>query len=178
MKTTQALFQPCPKCGRTKSARAKSCGLCATKGRKNVSCQIIVCTCLACEREFDMPAWRVNQGRGVFCSRKCVNTYLGTIKGPAHQKYQGRNAPQRYTGTSWKAARAAVIERADGKCEWCGIDLVNVKRYAIHHIIGMYQFSVPDQAHAVDNLAVICQSCHAKHHGLGTMPPKEVMPHA
>lgn len=25
--------------------------------------------------------------------------------------------------------------------------------------------------------SVICQSCHAKHHGLGLTPTKEVMPH-
>lgn len=128
--------------------------------------------CEYCKEEFYLPQWRVNQNRGRFCSKHCKDQFLTTIKGKDHIKYRGRNTPARYSGTNWKAARAAVLERAGGRCEWCGRDLSGVKRYAVHHIIGVREFEKEDEGHTVDNLEVICQSCHAKYHGLGKVPEK------
>lgn len=176
MKTAQAMFQPCPKCGHIKNPHSKTCGQCAGKGHKARS-PLVLCICRSCGNEFDMPAWRVKQGRGLFCSRPCVNAALATVSGPAHHKYTGRNTPAKYVGTNWHEAKQAVLARAQGHCEWCDVDLSTVKRYAVHHVIGPEKFAAIDEAHTPDNLSVICQSCHAKHHGLGKMPPKEVMPY-
>lgn len=177
MQKTHALLTQCPKCGALKSARSQTCGQCATKGKKKALQKIVTCECRQCHELFLIPLWRMKQGRGLFCSRPCVNAFLGTVKGEQHHKYTGRHAPARYEGTNWEKARAAVILRAGGLCEWCGKKLATVKRYAVHHLIGLHKFTNPEDGHTPDNLSVICQSCHAKHHGLGKIPTKEVMPY-
>lgn len=154
------------------SPRSKTCGLCATKGGKSVSANIVIKECQYCKEQFPLPRWRVNQGRGKFCSRECKDLFLTTIKGPDHHKYKGRYAPIRYTGTNWQQARQAVLERANGHCEWCNRDLSTVKRFAVHHNIGIHKFDNPEDGHTPDNLSAICQSCHAKYHGLGKIPDK------
>lgn len=173
---TQAMFQPCPKCGRIKNARAKTCGLCAGKGRKNKPAELVTLTCKNpnCKEKFQIPKWRFNQGRGSFHSKKCHDEYLKTIRGSDHIKYNGgADHPRHYSGTSWKKARQVALNRAGGKCEWCGISLKKVKRFGVHHIIEAWKFPEIEKSHTIDNLAVICQSCHAKHHGLGKIPKRK-----
>jgi hypothetical protein len=36
-----------------------------------------------------------------------------------------------------------------------------------------FKFDNEEEAHFADNLAIICQSCHAKYHRLGKIPTKE-----
>jgi hypothetical protein len=168
----QAMFQACPKCGRMKNSRSKTCALCAGKGHKDKPADSVVLKCKNCKDDFQIPRWRFNQGRGLFCSKKCKDEFLKTIRGIAHVKYTGRFAPTTYKGTNWKEARQAAFNRAKGKCEWCHKDLSEVKRFATHHIISAHKFKSEDDAHGVDNLAVICQSCHAKYHNLGKTPKK------
>lgn len=165
------MFQPCPKCGRLKNPRSKTCSLCATKGRKKKPADAVTLICKNCTEPFQLPRWRVNQGRGSFCSRKCKDEFLKTIRGKDHHKYTGgRLGPAKYVGTNWQEARKAILARANGKCEKCGRDLSTVKHYVVHHIIGVYKFTNMDDAHTPDNLSAICQSCHAKIHRLGKMP--------
>jgi len=166
---TQAMFQPCPICGRIMNPRAKTCGLCAGKGRKKEPAKLVTEKCRNCGEEFQIPLWRHNQNRGVFCSRECKDNFQKTIRGAAHHKFVSGPTQERYIGTSWKQARQAVIERAGGKCEWCGEELLP-RRYAIHHIIGSDKFETPEDSHNPDNLSAICKSCHAKFHRLGKMP--------
>ena len=163
---TQAMFQHCPKCGKTMDARSKLCGECSPRGNGFAS-KTIEETCKNCGDRFEIPLWRHNQKRGSFCSKKCHDQFLKTISGPDHPKYTGRFAPVHYSGTNYEDAKAAVMKRAGGKCEWCGIDLSKVKKVSIHHIIGLHKFNSPDEGNTTDNMAVIGQSCHAKHHGLG-----------
>lgn len=162
----QAMFQPCPKCGRTKNPRTKTCGACATKGHR-VPSKVVPLICLNCKKTFEIPEWRFKQGRGMFCSRSCKNTYLTTVSGTSHPKSTGRFAPARYDCERWEKAKADVLERAGGKCESCKIELSEVKRYAVHHIKGVHLFENPEDGHTSENLLVICQSCHAKIHRLG-----------
>jgi ribosomal protein L40E len=167
---THANLTVCPKCGGLKGRRAKTCGKCAGKGYKGHGPTAVECTCEYCQKSFFISKWRKEQGRGRFCSKECKDRFLTTITGEKHPKYTGRYAPVRYLGADWKKARQAVIDRAGGKCEQCGIDLSKVKRYAVHHIIGAHNFDPVGKAHFADNLSVICQSCHAKNHNLGKMP--------
>lgn len=163
----QAMFQPCPKCGRTMNPRAKTCGLCAGKGRKKIPADVVALVCLNCEESFELPRWRVNQGRGSFCSKKCHDQFLTTIRGKDHPKATGRYAPVRYRGSRWEESKATALKRANGRCEKCTIDLIKVSRYAVHHIRGIHTFDNPGDGHTPENLLVICQSCHAKIHNLG-----------
>lgn len=155
------------------NARSKTCALCAGKGRKDKPALAVTLICKYCDEQFQLPQWRVNQNRGSFCSKSCKDAFLTTIRGKDHMKYTGKNAPSYYTGTNYKMARLAVLERAGGVCEWCERDLSTVKRWVVHHNIGLHKFDNPDDGNTPDNLSVICLSCHAKHHRLGKMPPKD-----
>ena len=33
--------------------------------------ELKICNCIICSKEFKLPQWRINQGRGKFCSKKC-----------------------------------------------------------------------------------------------------------
>lgn len=168
------MFQPCPICGRMMNPRSKTCALCAGKGRKDKPALAVILTCKNCGEQFQLPQWRINQNRGLFCSRNCKDEFLKTIRGKDHIKYDGgRKGLSKYTGTNYKMARQAVLERAGGKCEWCGHDLSTVKQWVVHHHIGLHKFDNPDDGNTPDNLSVICQSCHAKYHRLGKMPLKD-----
>jgi len=153
--------------------RSKTCGMCAGKGKKKKPAKVIDLICEYCGEKFKIPQWRYNQKRGRFCSKDCKDKFLTTIKGEDHIKFTGRNAPTHYSGMSYKKARQAVIERANGKCEKCGIDLSLVKKISIHHDIGLHKFENKDEGNTPDNLSVICQSCHAKLHGLGKVPGRD-----
>ena len=169
---TQKMFQPCPQCGHTMNSRAKLCGACSPRGR-GLNAKVVTLVCKYCQEQFILPEWRYNQGRGSFCSKDCKDKFLTTIKGQDHHKYTGRNVNAPYQGTNWKQAKRAVLERANGRCEWCGVEFSKVKKVSIHHHIGSHKFATKDESHYPDNLSAICQSCHAKFHGLGKIPKKK-----
>jgi len=167
-----ATVELCPECGGNMSAGSHTCGFIAGKGKKNKCPDMIIMVCEYCEEEFVIPQWRVNQGRGRFCSKECKDQFLTTVRGSDHIKYRGgRQIPGGYSGTNWKNARAAVLERAGGNCEWCG-KILKPRNFVVHHIIGCQEFEDPDDGHTRDNMTAICKSCHAKYHKLGTIPKK------
>lgn len=129
-------------------------------------------TCEGCGEGFYIPEWRANQGRGRFHSRACANRFLETLKGSLNPRYTGRNTNKAYKGSVWNQARKAAIERAGGRCQKCGVSFAKVKKISVHHLTGSHQFACLDDAHTLDNLQAICQSCHAKEHGLGKIKQK------
>jgi hypothetical protein len=170
---THANLSACPVCGGIKERRSKTCGKCAGKGYKENGAATVTCQCEYCHDNFLIPEWRYKQGRGRFCSVDCKNAHLATLTGEDNMRFAGKNvAPWEYSGTSWQEARSAVTKRADGHCEWCGIDFKEVKRIVVHHHVGVHEFNNPDDGHTPDNMVAICQSCHAKHHGLGKISKK------
>ena len=154
-------------------ARAKTCGLCAGKGRKT-QLNLVECTCETCQEPFTLPQWRVNQGRGRFCSKPCRDKWQETLIGEASTKYRGRQSS--YRGANWKTARLVALERYDYKCADCGTDLKLIPHgYVVHHYIPFVQFNNEEQANATDNLRPMCKSCHAKEERLGRTARKVVM---
>lgn len=153
----------CPCCNQPKDCRSKKCRKCDHTGpTKTMSCK-------QCLKTMEVKVWRLRQGGGKFCSAECKHRFAATIHGPNHPRYTGRHYTGHYKGFNWKEARRSALERANGKCERCGRSLEMVKRYAVHHCIPAHCFDDPYESHTVDNLTVFCQSCHAKHHGLGKL---------
>ena len=169
-----AMFQPCPKCGNVMNARSKTCGLCAGKGRKG-ELHLTVCRCESCGDQFSLPQWRVNQGRGRFCSKPCRDKWHTTLVGELSSKYRG--AQGRYRGYNWASAKRAALEAYNYRCAACGTDLKTLgpRLYVVHHTIPYRLFTNDDQANALDNLRPMCKSCHAKEEGLGKTARKVVM---
>lgn len=78
--------------------------------------------------------------------------------------YKGGITPERqefYRSAEWKAACVIVWQRADAKCERCGIDHRKIDRkknkFHVHHVIS---FRVKDMRATPSNLVLLCQPCH------------------
>ena len=85
-------------------------------------------------------------------------------RGAVVANWKGGVTPERqtfYRSDEWKAAVKAVWTRADARCERCGLDYRTVNRKAVrfhvHHIVS---FAVKEHRCDVDNLVLLCQSCH------------------
>lgn len=64
--------------------------------------------------------------------------------------------------TNWKEIRAAILERADNKCEFCGIENYAVRDgsrvvLTIAHLDHTPEYNNPD------NLRALCQRCHNRY---------------
>ena len=160
----QRNFQPCPKCGRAKGTRSKTCAYCARRGRASVSRRNFVeCICEYCHAPFEIPLWRVKQKRGRFCSRECANHFLTTLTGQNSIRWRGGTAGHR-RGIGWQVARQWAIVRANSQCEDCGA--VN-SALDVHHIKPYRQCKDAVEANSPRNLVVLCDSCHGKREALG-----------
>lgn len=120
--------------------------------------------CKSCGVSFSSRAWKVQQGKALFCSRACVNQYQTTLLGPLSPKWQGGKDKRR--GVGWKIAKQWALVRANECCEKCGASkapgVLNV-----HHLLP-YKFCKNDaEANSPGNLVVLCRSCHAQIHRLG-----------
>jgi ribosomal protein L24E len=78
--------------------------------------------------------------------------------------WRGGITPERqafYSSPEWSAAVKAVWLRDDARCQRCGLDHRTVDRdavrFCIHHI---QSFAVKELRAHVENLILLCQSCH------------------
>lgn len=159
----QRMFQPCPICGEPKAHDAKTCAACAGKGRGALPRKKLVTKiCKQCKGNFRIPLWRANQGRGIFCSKECKDAYLTTRTGGNSIRWRGGSDHRR--GIGWKVARMWALVRANNKCEDCNAE--NIKLH-VHHIKPYKQCRDDIEANSLNNLIVLCLSCHAKYDNLG-----------
>lgn len=63
-----------------------------------------------------------------------------------------------YFGESFPEMREKVIERDGNKCQICGSDDDTL----VHHIKPRRSFPHPDDSNTMDNMIVVCASCHGK----------------
>ena len=59
---------------------------------------------------------------------------------------------------SWKKQRTEALHRAGGECEVCGAG----DDIEVHHIVPR-RFFDSQAMHAMENLVVLCRSCHSEH---------------
>lgn len=145
--------------------RSKTCAYCAGKGRGSaIRRNYTIRTCQSCNQQFQIPLWRANQGRGIFCSRDCKDKYQETLKGDKSPRWQGGAFDRR--GIGWKVVREWALIRAQGKCEKCGKEL-GYHNYGVHHK-RPYRLCKDDaEANMMSNIIVLCRSCHSKTDKLG-----------
>jgi hypothetical protein len=90
--------------------------------------------------------------------------YWSGKTGQDHPAWKGGSTPERqafYASREWKLACRETWERADAKCERCGLDHRqvnrNVKKFHVHHIM---PFIFPAYRASASNLALLCEECH------------------
>jgi len=117
--------------------------------------------------QFEIPEWRANQNRGMFCSRKCKDAFLKTLTGQNSLRWRGGTAGSR-RGIGWWTAREWAIVRACGKCEHCG-KTVDKCELTVHHK-KPYKLCKNDlEANSPNNLIALCRSCHSRADKLGVV---------
>ena len=85
-------------------------------------------------------------------------------KGKDTPAWKGGLTPERqafYSTTEWADAVKSVWARDDAKCQRCGMDYRTVDRDAISfHIHHVDSFTIRERRSVVENLLLVCQSCH------------------
>lgn len=74
-------------------------------------------------------------------------------------KPRGTAAQRGYCSAAWRRTRLLVIARDEGVCQICGIIISGEKNAHVDHII-----EKPLGTDALDNLRLLCRSCHSKRH--------------
>ena len=104
-------------------------------------------------------------GESVVCSD--CGEEIGTIgRWRAHNNHAGSQGHYQRLAESidghieaeWKPQREAALHRADGRCEACD----STTDLEVHHIIKRRVFDDEKTAHALENLCVLCRSCHGR----------------
>ena len=63
---------------------------------------------------------------------------------------------------NWKEIRAAILERADNKCEFCGIENYAV-RDGSRVVLTIAHLDHTPEHNNPDNLRALCQRCHNRY---------------
>lgn len=108
---------------------------------------------------------KIAGGESVVCS-DCGEEIKTIGRWRAHNNHAGsRDYYQRFAESidghveaEWKSQREAALHRADGRCEACD----SSEGLEVHHIIKRRVFDDEKTAHALENLCVLCRSCHGR----------------
>lgn len=97
-----------------------------------------------------------------FCNDECKGGWRSeNIIGENHPNWEGGPV---YYGSNWHDMRRETLAR-DEVCQVCDAD----EELHVHHRTPIRQFEVPEKANTLDNLVVLCNSCH-----MGVHQPKLV----
>lgn len=115
----------------------------------------ITIKCEWCGSNFDV--WEAELERRRFCSMDCVSKWKS-------ENWTGEQSPA-YTGYSddygdgWYRQRRKTREKYDGICQLCGVEQSD-RKHDVHHIVPVAEFDDPSDAHGLENLTLLCRSCH------------------
>lgn len=115
----------------------------------------ITIECEWCGSNFDV--WGAELERRRFCSKKCMGEWRS-------ENWTGEQSPV-YTGYSdnygdgWYRQRRRAREKYDGICQSCGVEQSD-RKHDVHHIVPVAEFDDPEDAHDLENLTLLCRSCH------------------
>lgn len=114
--------------------------------------------CEQCGTQFQFE--RKYRGERRFCSLDCANRWKSqSMRGEDHHNWTGQDH-YTYYGANWKDQREKVVSR-DVICRICEHD-GSEHRLEVHHITPIKSFDDPEDANTLDNLILLCRSCHGK----------------
>lgn len=132
------------------------------KGADNHNYNRVEYECDWCSEEIIIQPYKINSNN--FCSSSCESEWRSDLwKGESNPSWKGGISKEKYPldyGSNWKRIRKDVIKR-DKVCQCCGEDGTN-KILDVHHITKLSKFDTPEEANSMDNLILLCRSCHRK----------------
>ena len=116
-------------------------------------------SCEQCGVKMNVLQSEVDRGRGKFCCRDCLATWLSeNVIGKDHHQWAG--GVLNY-GQGWWSVRRRALERDGHQCRSCGKSAEEIGREPdVHHIVPVRNFDIPADAHGLDNVICLCRSCH------------------
>ena len=125
--------------------------------------------CETCGNTFQKRPAKVDAHDKQFCSRSCHGKWLTENNtGENNPRWVGGHVEY---GKKWYAARRKALERDNHTCQDCGKHADELERNPhVHHIKPVRTFDNVDNAHELNNLVVLCGSCHPKWEGLYLRP--------
>lgn len=125
--------------------------------------------CKTCGKEFQKKPANIRSHDKHFCSRDCHGEWISNnLTGDSHPRWAGGHVEY---GEGWYSARRGALDRDNHTCQDCGAHQSDLDRGpSVHHITPVRKFDNPNEAHYLDNLVTLCQSCHAKWEGLYLRP--------
>jgi len=104
-----------------------------------------------------------------YCSYRCKGKSQLSETGESNRNWKGGRPQSRRNTTALKTWKRLALERANGKCEECGVKGGNACECCgqrtdlhVHHIKSWNDY--PELRHELDNAKVLCTSCHRKVH--------------
>lgn len=125
--------------------------------------------CQYCGDKFQKRPAKIEAHDKHFCSRSCHGEWISENNTrDNHPRWKGGHVEY---GEGWYSARREALDRDNHTCQDCGAHQSDLDRGpSVHHITPVRKFDNPNEAHHLDNLVTLCQSCHVKWEGLYLRP--------
>jgi transposase len=124
------------------------------------------------ERKMVMSSLENKNGWGNFCDRECRGKWMSNnIVGENHHRYDEDSV--NYYGPSWVLQRKKARKRDRFKCQMCGVDERDLGFIPhCHHRDAFKNYGVENhkEANRMDNLILLCPSCHGKWEKMPVQP--------
>lgn len=123
--------------------------------------------CANCGEPMEIPKSRFESTERTCCSKECDAEHRREwLKGENHPMWKGGSKQWEYYGSDWQQKRKEALERDGFACQDCG----DTENLHVHHIQPRRTFDETEEANKLQNLVVLCQTCHKKWEGLWLKP--------
>lgn len=97
-----------------------------------------------------------------FCDAECLGKYNSKrYSGENNPNYKGGDWEHNYRGEDWAIYRNKVRQRDNNTCQNCNKSKDDLGQYPdCHHIIPERRFKERNDAHYMENLVLLCRTCH------------------
>lgn len=138
---------------------SRECSLLASSKRMNIELKGSHVPCETCGKPVYRTPCHLKRESKTFCSFDCRSLwYSENFSGPNSPQYKhGLSSSMRY-GREWPAISRRIQARDGNKCVVCG----SKERLVAHHVIPVYEWRSPEEAHEEWNLITLCGSCHGR----------------
>lgn len=149
----------CVTCGnsfKVQPCRVENAKYCSKECQyKSLEVDRLSTNCDNCNNHLERRKLEIDKRENIFCDVECRVEYF---KGENHPRWDDGyyNLDLGDYGPKWEDYRESIISR-DGVCQLCKN---NPENKQVHHIIPVKEFSTIENAHQLDNLVLLCPSCH------------------
>lgn len=136
-------------------------------GKEHPQYDRIETSCDYCGKQLKVQPHIVEKNDKNFCNNDCRSSWQSeNIVGENHHQFSDYDG---YYGENWYEMRRKCMEEYDEKCNRCDVDrekhIENLGYdLSVHHKKRITTFDEAEDANYLDNLELLCKSCHINEH--------------